>query len=107
MRVKSPSRISDPFHREYRGMEQDCQIHEEVAMADVIQVVLNVFVDKKVPIAAELPESCQAWDNPESLPVASVVSLHNEGHLGPGADQRHVTFQNIDELRQFIQAVAA
>jgi hypothetical protein len=88
-------------------MQQDGEVHKKVAMADVIQIVLNVLVDEKVPITTELPESGEARDYPKSLPVASVVSLHNEWHLRAGADQRHVTFQNIDELRQFIQAVSA
>jgi hypothetical protein len=33
-------------------MQQDDQIHEEVPMADVVEVVLNVFVDQERTVGA-------------------------------------------------------
>ena len=47
------------LHGEHGRMQQNGQIHEEVSMADVVQVVLNVFVDQEGAVSAELPESGQ------------------------------------------------
>ena len=38
---------SDPSRCEDCRVEEDCEIHKQVAIADVVQVVLDIFVDEK------------------------------------------------------------
>ena len=50
-----PRLILHPLHGEHRRMQQDGKVHEEVPIADVVEVVLNVFVDQERAVGAELP----------------------------------------------------
>ena len=47
--------LLDSSHGENRGVQQYRQIHKKVAMLDVVQIVLDILVDKERAIAAQLP----------------------------------------------------
>src|SRR5581483_8306192 len=44
--------------------------------------------------------------NSQARAVLRTVFLDNEGHFGPGTDKRHVSPEDVEQLRQFIQAQA-
>jgi hypothetical protein len=48
-----PLMLLSSAHHENRSMQQDGEIHKDVAVLDVIHVVLDIFVDKEGAIAAQ------------------------------------------------------
>jgi hypothetical protein len=40
------------FHSEYSSMQENCQIHKEVSVANVVKIVLDIFVDQEGAIRA-------------------------------------------------------
>jgi hypothetical protein len=42
-------------HCENTRMQQDCNIHEEIAVLNIVEIVFDVFVNQVVAITAELP----------------------------------------------------
>ena len=93
---------SDSAHREEQGVNQNGQIHEEGAVPDVIEVIMDVFVYLEGPIGTQLPEACDTGYHLESLPMPVAVALHDEGHLWPRSHQRHIAQKDVYQLRQFI-----
>ena len=96
-----------PAHCEKYGLNENGDVHQECAVADVIKVVLDIVVDGKAAKRAELPQSGYARSYAEPLPLLLVVVLHDEWHFRPGADERHIPQQDIQQLRQLIQAGSA
>ena len=41
--------------REPQRVQQDCYIHKQTSVADVVQVVFKIFVNQKYPVSADLP----------------------------------------------------
>ena len=66
--------------------------------------MLQVFVDWKGSVAAELPESCDTGHNTEPQPLSIVITVDDEGHFGSRADERHVAANNVKQLRQLVEA---
>src|SRR5262249_21943244 len=90
------------------GLQQDLQIEAETPALDVVEVVLDPLLDRRV--AAPAVDLRPAGD-----PGLHLVAEHVAGHaatefldearaLGPRADQAHLTAQHVDELRQFVEA---
>lgn len=82
-------------------------------MLDVIEVVLDLFsglVDVgRVALAHLRPAGDTGFDHvPVAVEGEFLVEVSDEvGLLGAGSDQAHVAFQDVHELRQFIDAVFA
>ena len=56
-------------------------------------------------IRAYLPDSRNTRLNPKTLAIQIIINIpHDEFHLRPRPDQTHCPFQNIEKLRQLIQA---
>jgi hypothetical protein len=96
--------LSNSVHRKEQGVNQYGHIHEECAVANVVKVILDVLVDLVSPISAKLPQPRNSWDDLMSLPVPRTISPHDEGHLRPRTHHRHVTKQDIHQLRQLVEA---
>jgi hypothetical protein len=47
--------LDTPAQGSERGMNQNGYIHKEGAVLDIAQVVLDVLVDRKGPVGAQLP----------------------------------------------------
>src|ERR1700750_3406000 len=72
---------SDSAHGKEQCVNQNCNIHEEGAIPNIVKVILNIFVDMKGSVGAQLPETGYAGNHLEPLPVLRVVALNNEGHF--------------------------
>jgi hypothetical protein len=47
----------DAAHGKYGGVKQDGQIHEEIPVLNVVQVILHILVNQECPVSAELPQT--------------------------------------------------
>src|ERR1022692_5144492 len=81
---------SDSPHRENRRMQENSNIHEEISMLNVVEIVFNVFVNQVVAVTTELPKSSDSWLYVETLRMAFSVGLDNEGHLRTRANKGHI-----------------
>jgi len=68
-------------HGEAYRVQQDGKIHEEVTMVDVVQVILNIFVDGMSAVSADLPQAGDTLLDAESLALHRIVLLYDERHL--------------------------
>lgn len=48
--------FSNSAHRKNASMQQNSDIHEEIPILYVIQIILDVFVNQVIAVAAKLPE---------------------------------------------------
>src|SRR5258708_6620186 len=74
-------------HSKKERMEEDCKVHEEVTMLNVVEIVFDVFMNQKSPIATQLPKAGNAGLYLKPLSMMIGVLLHDERHLRAGADQ--------------------
>jgi len=98
---------SDSLHGEDCGVKENSQIKKEAAVANVVEIVLDIFMDQIAAVSAQLPEAGKAGRDFQTLQVTSLIRFYNEGHFRSWSDQRHISLENIDELWQFIQACSA
>ena len=85
-------------------MHQDGEVEEEAFLLKVVEVVLETLMDGEFAIGAELPEAGHSlWDE-QPLMFDGGVVLNDERHLRTRTDERHISQQNVDELRQLIKA---
>jgi hypothetical protein len=76
----------DPSHREYARVQQDREIHKEIAMTDIVEIVLDVLVNQERTITAQLPESRNSRLYSKPLSLQRRVLLDNERHFGSGSN---------------------
>ena len=88
--------LSNATHSEDGGVQEDRQIHKQIPVLDVVKVVLDVFVDKVIAIAAELPEAGNPWLDLEPLRMVFVVGRDDERHLGSRPDERHIPGNDVE-----------
>src|SRR5580700_2569629 len=86
---------SNTTHGEDGGVQKNRQIHKQISVLDVVKVILDVFVDEVVAIAAELPEPCNSWFDLKPLRMVFVVGRDDEGHLGPRPNERHIPDEHV------------
>src|SRR4029453_6524950 len=94
-----------------KRQHQDSQIEPQRPVVDVIEVVLYPLLETTVPTQiVDLPPTGDACLPQMLLHVARDLlakTLDEFGPLGTGTDERHLAFQNIDQLRQFVEARAS
>lgn len=66
---------------ETESVKENSHIHEKSAVLDVIEVVLDILVDGKRSVGAQLPQASQSWDYLQSAPLLDAVAFHDKGHL--------------------------
>ena len=47
----------DAIHGEKRGMEKDGKIHGNRSLLEVVEVVMDILVDWRGPVRAQLPDA--------------------------------------------------
>lgn len=91
--VEHPS-YPTPHCKEQR-VNQNRDIHKEAAVAEVVEVILDVLVDKECSVRAQLPQTRDSGCYLESLPLLGGIGLHDEGHLRPRPDQGHISQKDV------------
>ena len=98
--VRSPARQHHP-----RSLEKDLNIQPQGPLVNVSQVQTHHIIEGSGAPSLHLPKSGDPrlrFYEPASMP--DIVRSQFIGNGRPGANQRHVAFQHIYELREFIQA---
>ena len=75
--------------------------------AEIIHVVLNVFVNEECAIGADLPQPGYTRLYRQTLLLQRCISFDDERHLRPWTDQRHLSQPHIDQLRYLVETCAA
>src|SRR6476660_7704967 len=87
------------------GLEHDEQIVRDGPILDVEEVEANVVVERQLAAASRLPEARDAGADLESIAVPVLVGSDLLGERRPGPDQAHLALQDVQELRELVQAV--
>src|SRR6202020_3347601 len=77
-------------HAKEQRVNQNRNIQKEAAVSNVVEVILDILVDKKSSVCAQLPQTGDPGNDLESLPLLGGIVLHDEGHLRPGSHQGHI-----------------
>ena len=90
-----------------RGSKQDLQIETQRPMLDVIEIVVNAIMDRRV---SSEPVNLRPARDARLHHVAEVVTRNllleffdEDRALRPWSNQTHVTSQHIDKLRKLIE----
>src|SRR5689334_15946058 len=93
------------------GFDDDLDIEPQRPILDIIEIVAGAFLD--AGIAAHPIGLCPAGNTSLLLMTVDIArdaltkTLDPHWLLGARADDAHLTAQNIDELRQLVERVAA
>ena len=74
-------------------------------MIDIFEIELHPLLKRKIAAPGNLPQACQARLNAEASFLPRYFHAHRIAYRQrPWADDTHVTQQNVNELRQLIDA---
>src|SRR5206468_12698475 len=94
-----------------RRQEEDLDVERQRPVLDVVSVVKRAITDGRgTAQVIDLRPSCEARPHLLPLQVARhrrAVLLVEMGGLRARADEAHVAFDDVDELRQLVEARAA
>src|SRR5258705_3348715 len=84
------------------GSKDNRAVQEEILIPNIVQVILQIFVNGKCPCWTDLPQTRYPWSCRKPLALCRMIACHNEWHLRPWTHQAHLTLKNIDQLRYLI-----
>ena len=87
-----------------KGLQDDFKIQPQAHVADVVQVEHHHLLEGHGAAAQGLPDSRAAGKRGEPFFVPVLVALPLVGQARPRTHQGHVPFENVEELREFVQA---
>src|SRR5579871_1818846 len=87
--------------------DKDFEVKPEGPVVDVLEVELHPLVEVDAIAAADLPDACEPGLHRETATMPRVVMLNFARNRRTRSDETHVAFQDIPELRQFVDAGAA
>lgn len=84
------------------GFQEDVQVEPGRAVVGVVNVVFDAFVPGDGGGAVDLGQAGAAGADQQPLAFEIIVGGDLIGQRGPGADDGHFAFEDVDQLRQFI-----
>lgn len=93
--------------QDLRGREHDLEVFEEAGLGDIHQIHQELVVGRRIVLAIDLGiagESALGLEAEVPLRKFFFVLGGNLGALGARAYDGHVAFQDVQELREFIEA---
>ena len=96
--------------QDLRGREHDLEVFEEAGLGDIHQIHQELVVGRRIVLAIDLGiagESALGLEAEVPLREFFFVLGGNLGALGARAYDGHVAFQDVQELREFIEADGA
>lgn len=96
--------------QDLRGREHDLEVFEEAGLGDIHQIHQELVVGRRIVLAVDLGvagETALGLEAEVPLREFFFVLGGNLGALGAGAYNGHVAFQDVQELREFIEANSA
>src|SRR6266496_5713448 len=83
------------------------QIQPDGIILDVVQIIFGVQMHRLVAATVDLPPTRETgWDS-ESFPLPWLVFIDEKRHLGTRAHEAHCPSQDVEKLREFVEAEAA
>ena len=102
------SHCAVPFQDGSDGFQEDFEVQAEGPVVDVFRVQFDdLFEVGNGAPAGNLPQAGQAGLGSQASAVMVLVFLPFIFRRGPGADQGHVALQDVEELRELVQAGGA
>jgi len=86
------------------GLKKDFEIEPQRPVVDILQVHLHPFLKLHPVAAAHLPDTCQTRLQTEASALPHLIQLHFDRQRGPGTNDTHIPFEDVDQLRDFIDA---
>lgn len=96
--------------QDLRGREHDLEVFEKAGLRDIHQIHQELIVGRRIVLAIDLSiagESALGLEAEVPLRKFFFVLGGNLGALGARAYDGHVAFQDVQELREFIEADSA
>lgn len=98
----------DELHRQgYRRECENLNIQEDRLCPGVLDIEFDHPCEGGAILAFDLPESGEAGEHREPFHLGGLVLLQFERCAGAGTDETHFASENIDELRQLVEAEGA
>src|SRR3954470_5392156 len=98
---------SAPAEHDLYGSKQNPEIKPNAPAFDVGEIQSNIVLKRRARPGGDLPQAGEAGGDIEPFEMLQTVLLIIIKRVRPGTHQAHVAAENIPELRQFIQAIAA
>ena len=89
------------------GLEQEDDVLPEAPIADVPRIELEAAVEFDIVAAADLPEAGDAWRRHADDRQVIADFLFFTRQIRARADEAHVALDDVENLRQFVEAVLA
>ena len=103
--VRSAALSPSPLEKNLAdGIEDDLHIPQERDALDVLQIGGQLVLPDERISASGLRQTAQARTHAVALALFRGHEHHVPHQLGPGADDGHVSPENVERLRQLIQA---
>lgn len=96
--------------QDLHGREHDLEVFEEAGLGDIHQIHQELVVGRRIVLAVDLGVAGEAALGLEAeVPLGEFFFVlgGNLGALGAGSYDGHVAFQDVQELREFIEADSA
>src|SRR5262249_26757213 len=93
----------------YRGhcLQYDFQVHPNRPILNVLQVEHYILLEGRIMARADLPKSGNAGEHVQATQVRKLVLLEVVNRMGTWTDNAHVSFQHVEDLGQFVNAITA
>lgn len=88
-------------------MDHDDEVFPDTVVFDVHQVVDEFIVRRSVVLCEDLGQAGDAWFDVMAIGVFGVLLFEffdEEGPFWSGTDEAHVAVEDVEDLRQFVQA---
>ena len=107
--IPRPSASIRPISEEHRArsLEDQLQIQPHRPMPRILQIQPYHFVEGRPAPSIDLPQTCDPRHHQQAAHMPRTILVNLISDRRPRSNQRHVSEQNIEKLRQFVQAGAA
>ena len=98
---------STPFPRQHgpRRLDQYLEIESQGPVVDVLEIQIHPFLETHiVSTGGNLPEAGKPGLHGKAPSLPVVIFSHLGRNRGPGSNDTHFTFKNVDQLRQLVHA---
>jgi hypothetical protein len=90
-----------------RGSQKNLQVQPQTPILDVRQIKGYIAIERWILARVNLPKAGNAGQHFKPAKVLQLVLSDLVGQRRPGANQAHITKQDVHELGEFIQAILA
>src|SRR4029450_13684624 len=98
--------LSLPEHHRGRAQEQ-AEVEAERPTPRVHDVEVECFAERGVRARLNLPKPREARWNEESLEMVGCIEFELVRNRGSGTDERHVSTEHVEDLRQLVEGGTA